>query len=70
MGCLLLCNQFSSIELHQHSAIRLEFFHWHRKSKVVKNKELEFEVIEFHKRKTADLEFVSIFCCLGWRMAG
>jgi len=59
MGCLLLCNQFSSIEFHQHSTIGFEFFHWYGKSKVVKDEELEFEVIELHEWKTTNLEAVS-----------
>lgn len=60
MGCLLLCNQFSSVKFHQHGAIRLEFFHGYRKSEIIENEELKFEVVEFHERKTADLKGVSL----------
>lgn len=61
MRCLLLCDQLSSIEFHQHRAICLKFFHGYRKSKVIKDEELKFEVVEFHEGKTANLEIVSTF---------
>jgi hypothetical protein len=54
-GGLLLCDDFSGVELDEHCAVRLEFFNGNAEAKVVQHQELEFEVVEFYLRETTDL---------------
>lgn len=54
-------NNFASVKLDQHRGVRLQVFHWDGKSKVVEEKELELQVIEFNKWQTPNLLRVSIF---------
>lgn len=42
----LLCNQFTGGKFNEHGAICFEFFHRHRKSKVVEEEKLEFQIVE------------------------
>lgn len=55
MTGLLLCHEFSGIKFHKHCAVGLQFLYRHGESKVVKQKELELEVIELCQRKTPNL---------------
>ncbi len=65
-----LGNDVPSIELDEHGGVRLEVFDGNCKPEVVENEELQLEVVQFGKRKTADLEgrkTCLISFCEGWR---
>jgi hypothetical protein len=51
-----LSDDLARIEFHEHGSVRLQVLDGHGQAKVVEEKELQLQVVQFRERKTANLE--------------
>lgn len=67
---LLLSDDFSRVEFHEHGAVGLDFLDGNGEAEVVEEEELQFEVVEFGEGEAADLwergGWLARVGCGGW----
>ena len=55
-----MCNDLSCVEFYQHCGICLEVLDRDGESEVIKEEELQLQVIKFGQRETSDLGIASV----------